>query len=42
MANDRVDYLQLDIDRLAAGRVGMPIDQCRTPCARRWRGCARA
>jgi cobalt-zinc-cadmium resistance protein CzcA len=27
MANDRVDYLQLDIDRLAAGRVGMPIDQ---------------
>lgn len=27
MADDRVDYLQLDIDRLAAGRVGMPIDQ---------------
>jgi cobalt-zinc-cadmium resistance protein CzcA len=27
MANDRVDYLQLDIDRIAAGRAGMPIDQ---------------
>lgn len=25
VANDRVDYLQLDIDRVAAGRVGMPI-----------------
>jgi cobalt-zinc-cadmium resistance protein CzcA len=27
MANDKVDYLQIDIDRTAAGRVGMPIDQ---------------
>jgi cobalt-zinc-cadmium resistance protein CzcA len=27
MANDKVDYLQIDIDRIAAGRVGMPIDQ---------------
>ncbi|WP_438273830.1 efflux RND transporter permease subunit [Nitrobacter sp.] len=27
VANDSVDYLQLDIDRTAAGRFGMPIDQ---------------
>jgi len=27
VANDRVDYLQLDIDRIAAGRLGMPIDE---------------
>jgi heavy metal efflux system protein len=27
VANDRVDYLQLDIDRVAAGRLGMPIDE---------------
>lgn len=27
VANDYVDYLQLDIDRSAAGRFGMPIDQ---------------
>jgi cobalt-zinc-cadmium resistance protein CzcA len=27
VANDSVDYLQLDIDRAAAGRYGMPIDQ---------------
>ncbi|MDF0545062.1 CusA/CzcA family heavy metal efflux RND transporter [Sphingobium sp. H39-3-25] len=27
VANDQVDYLQLDIDRSAAGRFGMPIDQ---------------
>lgn len=27
VANDSVDYLQLDIDRSAAGRYGMPIDQ---------------
>jgi cobalt-zinc-cadmium resistance protein CzcA len=27
VANDQVDYLQLDIDRGAAGRFGMPIDQ---------------
>ena len=27
VANDHVDYLQLDIDRAAAGRFGMPIDQ---------------
>jgi cobalt-zinc-cadmium resistance protein CzcA len=27
LANDHVDYLQLDIDRAAAGRFGMPIDQ---------------
>lgn len=27
MANDRVDYLQIAIDRMAAGRAGMPIDQ---------------
>ncbi|WP_310533077.1 CusA/CzcA family heavy metal efflux RND transporter [Novosphingobium sp.] len=27
VANDRVDYLQLDIDRIAAGRAGMPVDQ---------------
>ena len=26
-ADSRVDYLQLDIDRLAAGRAGMPVDQ---------------
>jgi len=25
MANDQVDYLQFDIDRVAAGRLGMPI-----------------
>ncbi|WP_420144653.1 efflux RND transporter permease subunit [Sphingobium sp.] len=27
VANDHVDYLQLNIDRAAAGRFGMPIDQ---------------
>jgi len=27
MANDKVDYLQVDIDRVAAGRAGMPVDQ---------------
>ncbi|WP_336965808.1 CusA/CzcA family heavy metal efflux RND transporter [Sphingobium aquiterrae] len=27
VANDSVDYLQLKIDRAAAGRAGMPIDQ---------------
>lgn len=27
VANDRVDYLQLDIDRIAAGRAGMPVGQ---------------
>jgi cobalt-zinc-cadmium resistance protein CzcA len=27
VANDHVDYLQLGIDRAAAGRFGMPIDQ---------------
>ncbi|MBX9664442.1 CusA/CzcA family heavy metal efflux RND transporter [Novosphingobium sp.] len=26
VANDRVDYLQIDIDRLAAGRAGLSID----------------
>lgn len=26
VANDSVDYLQLDIDRVAAGRAGMPVD----------------
>jgi len=26
VANDQVDYLQLDIDRVAAGRYGMPVD----------------
>ncbi|MGD9811871.1 MAG: efflux RND transporter permease subunit [Sphingobium sp.] len=26
VANDRVDYLQFDIDRVAAGRMGMPIN----------------
>ncbi|MBU3076806.1 efflux RND transporter permease subunit [Sphingomonas quercus] len=26
VANDRVDYLQLDVDRAAAGRFGMPVD----------------
>ena len=25
LADDRVDYLQIDIDRLAAGRAGMPV-----------------
>jgi hypothetical protein len=25
VANDRVDYLLVDIDRVAAGRVGMPV-----------------
>ena len=25
VANDRVDYLQMDIDRVAAGRAGMPV-----------------
>ncbi|MEG8220537.1 Cobalt-zinc-cadmium resistance protein CzcA [Sphingobium sp. AntQ-1] len=27
VANDSVDYLQLDIDRAAAGRFGMPVDR---------------
>lgn len=27
VANDSVDYLQLEIDRAAAGRFGMPVDQ---------------
>jgi cobalt-zinc-cadmium resistance protein CzcA len=27
VANESIDYLQLDIDRMAAGRAGMPIDQ---------------
>lgn len=27
VANDRVDYLQMDIDRLAAGRAGMPVNE---------------
>jgi cobalt-zinc-cadmium resistance protein CzcA len=27
MANENVDYLRIDIDRAAAGRVGMPVDQ---------------
>ncbi|MBR0551847.1 efflux RND transporter permease subunit [Stakelama marina] len=27
MANDQVDYMRIDIDRAAAGRVGMPVDQ---------------
>lgn len=27
VANDRVDYLQLDIDRMAAGRAGMPVTE---------------
>jgi len=27
VANEKIDYLQLDIDRTAAGRAGMPIDQ---------------
>lgn len=27
VANDTVDYLQLDIDRVAAGRLGMPITE---------------
>lgn len=26
VANDRVDYLQFDIDRMAAGRVGLPVN----------------
>ena len=26
VANDRVDYLQIDIDRLAAGRAGLSVD----------------
>ena len=26
VASDTVDYLQLDIDRIAAGRAGMPVD----------------
>lgn len=26
VANDSVDYLQIDIDRIAAGRAGMPVD----------------
>lgn len=26
VANDTVDYLQLDMDRIAAGRAGMPVD----------------
>jgi cobalt-zinc-cadmium resistance protein CzcA len=33
VANDKVDYLQFDIDRAAAGRVGMPSTTCRTRCA---------
>jgi cobalt-zinc-cadmium resistance protein CzcA len=27
VANDRVDYLQFDIDRVAAGRAGMPVTE---------------
>ncbi len=27
VANENIDYLQLEIDRTAAGRAGMPIDQ---------------
>ncbi|MCJ2178940.1 efflux RND transporter permease subunit [Novosphingobium album (ex Hu et al. 2023)] len=27
VADDRVDYLQLDIDRVAAGRAGMPVNE---------------
>jgi cobalt-zinc-cadmium resistance protein CzcA len=27
VANDNVDYLQLNVDRVAAGRLGMPVDQ---------------
>ncbi|WP_338467858.1 CusA/CzcA family heavy metal efflux RND transporter [Novosphingobium sp. ZN18A2] len=27
MANDEVDYMRIDVDRAAAGRVGMPVDQ---------------
>lgn len=27
VANETIDYLQLDIDRAAAGRAGMPVDQ---------------
>ncbi|MDR6512536.1 cobalt-zinc-cadmium resistance protein CzcA [Novosphingobium capsulatum] len=27
VANDNVDYLRLNIDRVAAGRLGMPVDQ---------------
>jgi heavy metal efflux system protein len=27
VANETIDYLQLDIDRVAAGRAGMPVDQ---------------
>ena len=27
VANDRVDYFQLDIDRLAAGRAGLSVDE---------------
>ncbi|MFN3863909.1 MAG: efflux RND transporter permease subunit [Erythrobacter sp.] len=27
VANDRVDYLLVDIDRVAAGRVGMPVSE---------------
>lgn len=27
VANDRVDYLQFDIDRVAAGRLGMPVNE---------------
>ena len=26
MANDTVDYLRIDVDRVAAGRVGMPVN----------------
>src|SRR3546814_6725921 len=31
VANDSVDYLQLDIDRAAAGRFGLPGDQIQDP-----------
>ena len=27
VANNRVDYLEMDIDRLAAGRAGMPVNE---------------
>ncbi|MDE2563759.1 MAG: efflux RND transporter permease subunit [Sphingomonadales bacterium] len=27
LANDEVDYMRIDVDRAAAGRVGMPVDQ---------------
>jgi cobalt-zinc-cadmium resistance protein CzcA len=42
VANDNVDYLQLDVDRVAAGRLGMPVDQLEDTLRAASKGCPRA